>query len=287
MTEDTTPAITADTPGVQGLGQAALFNDPRQLLDMNPASLRALAAEVAHEAGPVMAQIRRMIGLVCWAIRAQVPEGEYGKWVAGYSELVGVSARTLDRWRSDAMKASGIMNPYTSQRAKTAGQPPRLDTAGELIPAASTEAPAKKSEEAEPRPLSPPGEAPSDPSSESPTGSDAGGVEVHSRATTPPARLPSMRQVAAAWVADLHNTEEGFGAKWTPEEVAYVQTRLTAEMNSWRHVHGIVDSPKRSPAQSAAANALRRTTPVPLGGRKSSHDPTCSCFGCKPAKVAK
>lgn len=130
--------------------RAALFADPPSLLSMDPGMLRDLAAEVAVEAGPIMKQVRTMVGLVSWALRSKVPAGEFGAWIQSYSELVGVSVRTLHEWRVQATEQVGIIDPYKSKRGpKPAGESGQLAETREspkVIPAASTEAPAKTSE---------------------------------------------------------------------------------------------------------------------------------------------
>lgn len=280
MTEDLTPAevgsIVPATPT-----QAALFDDPMRVLALDAAELRLVGAEIARQVHPTLAEVRRLVGLVAWAMRTKVPAGEYGKWAEGYAEMVGVSVRTLGDWRAKVEKSAGVISPFSSPREReTAGQSKRLAEPAKLIPADSQEAPA--------------------PSSESHR-SDPGGVSAPAPppAAPPPARLPSLRQVAAAWVIDLVNTEEGFGAKWTPDEAAVVNARFDLEMKCWRKANGI-DTPKPGPLVVRGRMVGRKpTAPFPFPGvrtvdlldpstrRKRSHDPTCTCLGCKPAKAAK
>lgn len=157
-------------------------DDPQSLLAKTPAELRAIGIEVALVAAPRMAEIKRYVGLVCWAMRAKVVPGEYGKWVEGYAEMVGVTVRTLGEWRSRAEALADIESPFTSPRKpKTAGQSTQLEETSKVrapIPVTFTEAPAKKSEGAAPlgevRPVAPSGPLP-EPSPVAPQGVDDAG----------------------------------------------------------------------------------------------------------------
>jgi hypothetical protein len=125
---------------------------------------------------------------VSWALRSKVPAGEFGAWIQSYSELVGVSVRTLHEWRVQATEQVGIIDPYKSKREpKAAGESGRLAESRQspkVIPAASTEAPAKQSVGSGPGiPQTRPGvAAPADPSS--------GGADVQ-RPAAPTGEAPT------------------------------------------------------------------------------------------------
>ncbi len=123
-------------------GQLAFIQNPSDLLEKSPAELRRFALQLAQEARPAMAEIRRYVGLICWAMRSKVPQGEYTVWVDAYAVELGVSIRTLYDWRAAAEKKAGIASPYSAPRqGKGAGQAGGLADLQKPIPALSTEAP--------------------------------------------------------------------------------------------------------------------------------------------------
>lgn len=369
MNTDLTPATTADTtPDVLGLGtyQAALFDDPAQLLALDAAKLRRLGADLAHQVKPGLAEVRRVVGLVCWAMKSKVPHGEYGTWVEGYSALIGIPVRTLGDWRAKAESGSGVPNPYTAPRPpKAAGQSRRLASPANLIapiPAASKEArsstpksttadaaatsspapataptatvipsgasdadptsttesfgqsgtaptsprteptarsksdpaPAKSSEGARVTPPRTgkgasiaPSLAPSDPSSEQ-LRSGPGGV-VAPAGVTPPeppilsinGEVPEPLLVSDAdglrWLRSKSEAAiRSMGDPWRPA--------IQSEIDRWALAMGIM-RPKEPTVKRIVGRKLVEA-PVPPRSKRP-HDPTCSCLGCKPAKVAK
>lgn len=138
-------------------GQAALWADPRQLLDFDEASLRRLAAEVGHEAGGVLAQVRRAVGLVAWAAWYRMTEKDYRSFAEGLAGDLDIEAETLRNWRravvrTDKLPVPGVAGLRAGEAAKgrkAAGQPTGAlspTAPSGVIPAASTEASAKSSE---------------------------------------------------------------------------------------------------------------------------------------------
>jgi hypothetical protein len=181
---ETTPAVFT--------GQLAFIQNPSDLLEKSPAELRRYALQLAQEARPAMAEIRRYVGLICWAMRSKVPQGEYTAWVDAYAVELGVSVRTLYDWRTGAEKKAGIDSPYSAPRqGKSAGQAGRLAELQKPIPAASTEAP-KLPERPVVGPTPPP--VPSGPTS-------AGGGP--SSGTTPPPAGPNATVAAPTIRAQL------------------------------------------------------------------------------------
>lgn len=130
--ERVTPvAVLAAVPD----GQAALFEDPRRLLALEPAELRQLGAEVAQESGSVLARVRRANGLVAWAMWYQSTELAYADWERAHAEDLRVPPTTLRRWRRDVVDAEslpvpavGVLRSEAAKKAvavrKTAGQTP-------------------------------------------------------------------------------------------------------------------------------------------------------------------
>lgn len=148
-TQDVTLAI----PGVQ----SSLFGSPLELLEVDDAELRRVAALVGHEAGSVLAQVRRMAGLVAWAAWYRMDEKGYREFAGGMATDLGIEVETLRKWRRAVVTRENLPVPgVAGQRAeaaekgrKTAGQTGgavRTSATPKPIPAASTEAPAKQSE---------------------------------------------------------------------------------------------------------------------------------------------
>jgi hypothetical protein len=126
--EPVTPvAVLASAPG-----QAAFFDDPRRLLTLPLPELRQVAAEAAREGKPIFAQLRRVYGLVAWAMWNQVSELAYADFERDYAADLNVPAPTLRRWRRDVVASDGLPVPTVAAirseaakaSAKTAGQAP-------------------------------------------------------------------------------------------------------------------------------------------------------------------
>ncbi len=261
-------------------GQAALFDDPQVVMAMSASELRLAAVDLARAVRPSMIEIRRVVGLVCWAMRAKVPAGEYGKWVEGYAEMVGVTARTLGEWRSKAEAKAGVVPAFTSPRQnKTAGQTSQLEETSKPIPADSKETPTKKSEGGEQVGKTPPAPAskpPSDASSEGaglqPPAGPTGGTPPPQRSApsgpNPTGPVPSLRQEASTAYRALHEATEGIGAKWTIEEATYWQNRTEREMDAWRRANRI-DQPKRRQGTISRPADRAPSPPVKLNGAPS------------------
>ena len=106
--EQVTPsAVLAALPD----GQAALFDDPRRLLALEPPELRQVGAEVARESGSVLARVRRANGLVAWAMWYQSTELAYADWERAHAEDLGIPPTTLRRWRRDVVDAESLPVP--------------------------------------------------------------------------------------------------------------------------------------------------------------------------------
>ncbi len=276
-------------------GQAALWADPRQLLDFDDASLRHLAAEVGHEAGSVLAQVRRAVGLVAWAAWYRMTEKDYRAFAEGLAGDLDIEVETLRNWRravvrTDKLPVPGVAGLRAGEAAKgrkTAGQPKGAlspTAPSGVIPAVSTEAPTKTSEGkngAGSRPHSAPGDSaarlgsPSDPPS--------GGAELQPSAgptdepppssrpappgSNPTGPVPSLRQEASTAYRALHESTEGIGAKWTIEEATYWQNRTEREMDAWRKANRI-DQPK--PERERRQPKMTRPQAAVIAGRAIS-----------------
>jgi hypothetical protein len=284
VTNNLPEKLSASIPSLSE--RASLFADPPSLLGMDPATLRDLAAEVAVEAGPIMKQVRTMVGLVSWALRSKVPAGEFGAWIQSYSELVGVSVRTLHEWRVQATEDAGIIDPYKSKREpKTACESGRLAESRKSpkpIPATFTEAPAKQSEGSGPgMPQTRPGvAAPSGPSSggaelQPPTGPTGEPPSPRSAPLDPPRNptgpVPSLRQEASATFNALLDAPEGIGAKWTVEEATYWENRSQREMEAWRKANKIAGKVTRPYLGDGGGTSTRRAAEARIAAAPPSN----------------
>lgn len=288
-------------------GQAALFDDPLRILALSDGDFASLVGAVRQHAGSVLAEVRRYVGLVAWGAWHRYDEKRYREFVADFAQRLGVEPRAVLDWRRAVTKADNLAYPTVaalrSAAAKGAGRKSNA-TPTRSIPADSQEAPAKTSEGVAPgaaaRPAAPSGPSGGHGSAEEQAEDHRTGghrparppaLDTDTPGLRPPApRPPSLRQVAAQFFVDLVNTEEGFGAKWTPDEAAVVNARFNLEMKAWRKANGIVDDVAKEAStlsQFDRARAAAPQRPIPSPGRNRAHDPTCSCFGCKPAKAAK
>lgn len=195
------PAERQDsTPALLG-GQAALFENPAQLLDLSDVDLKELAVLFGRHGSSVFAQVRAQAGLLAWAGWFRFGEVTYATFLLGLARDLGVQPDTLMKWRRDVVKERKLAVPgvvkarsdAAKEGHKAAGQ-----TAGagwssgksKPIPATSKETPAKKSEGVSPDPaqageLRGPTITPSDPPS--------GGAELQAPAGPTDEPPPSSR----------------------------------------------------------------------------------------------
>jgi hypothetical protein len=144
MDDATTGAAEPVTPVVvltSTPGQAAFFDDPRRLLTLPLPELRQVAADAAREGKPIFAQLRRVYGLVAWAMWNQVSELAYADFERDYAAELNVPAPTLRRWRRDVVASDGLPVPTVAAirseaakaSAKTAGQAPSATKNGSKV----------------------------------------------------------------------------------------------------------------------------------------------------------
>lgn len=95
-------------------GQAALFQEPTQLLELPDDQFNRLIVEYGRKAGGGYRKMRREVGLLVWAQRHRLGEGPFGRWAEGYAELVGVDERTLRNWRQAVERDEGLPTPQAS-----------------------------------------------------------------------------------------------------------------------------------------------------------------------------
>jgi hypothetical protein len=154
-------------------GQAALFEDPLQLLGLEDTQFVDLVAAVRQEGESVIRAVRRIVGLLAWAAWHRYDERRYREFVADFATRLGVEPRAVLDWRRAVTKKGNLPMPKVAALRSEARKGARRGTSNTepvLIPAASTEAPAKKSEGARVTPprtgkgaSSAPSLAPSDP----------------------------------------------------------------------------------------------------------------------------
>lgn len=117
--------ITSETLNLPG-GQAALFEDPQRLLTADIQDLDRVAHHVASEAKPLLAQIRRVAGLIAWAYRCRLSDGDYGDWEKGYAARLGVKPPTLATWRDAVCRSDGLQLPAASALRSEAARAAKL-----------------------------------------------------------------------------------------------------------------------------------------------------------------
>lgn len=306
--------------------QSSLFDDdPRRMLGLNDGEFAALVADVARHGDSVFAGIRKVVGLLAWAAWHRYDEKRYREFVADFAGRLGVESRVILDWRRKAAKGLPMpaMAQARSDARKSAGQGP-VNTSGRIIPAASTEAPAKPSEggeqvgETRPVPLSQP---PSGKSSEG-VGHAREGLPApsvsHPAPSDPPrndtGRPVGGRQLAALVYAAMREVDPtDAGPVTTPEEATFLRQWAQRTLDAWKAVYAPpapAEKPQRRQGtaaydmmaeqhDAAAPKPQRRqgTITRPNGHAFASppngmvpkgkrHALDCSCLGCKPAKAA-
>ena len=142
------PAERADVALALTGTQASLFDDdPSRLLGLDDGEFASLVADVRQTSDSVFTHIRKVVGLLAWAAWHRYDEKRYREFVADFAQRLGVESRVILDWRRKAAKGLPMpaMAQARSDARKGAGQTPG-NTSGRIIPAASTEAPAKQSE---------------------------------------------------------------------------------------------------------------------------------------------
>ncbi len=117
------------TPALLG-GQAALFENPAQLLDLDDVALKELAVLFGRHGASVFAQVRAQAGLLAWAGWFRFGEVTYSAFLLGLSKDLGVQPDTLMKWRRDVVKDRKLVVPgvvkarsdAAKEGHKTAGQ---------------------------------------------------------------------------------------------------------------------------------------------------------------------
>lgn len=230
-------------------GQAALFEDSDQLLALTDAQLRHLAAMVGEDAESGLAQMRRRFGLLAWAGWLRFEGKPYEEYVAALARYVGVNPRTVKSWRDSVVEKDSLaVPPATDQRKREAAD--REETrrsapvrAGKQhgiapIPAASTEAPTKKSEGGEPA-----GETRPVPTCHPPSGPSPVGGSALGEVSAPPAAVPrptTYRALTARIVASMHDLDpEDGGPVLTAEEATFLQGWSTRIVKAWQASLGV------------------------------------------------
>lgn len=181
-------------------GQAALFEDPLQILGLADAQFIELVAAVRQEGESVLRTLRRIVGLIAWAGWHRYDEKRYREFVADFAERLGVEPRAVLDWRRAVTKRDNLPMPAVAQArssaAKSAGQTPGATKDVAAIPATSSEA-ANTSEGARVTPATTgkgasgaPSLAPSDPSGGH--GSAEEQAEDHRTGGLRPARPPAL-----------------------------------------------------------------------------------------------
>jgi transposase-like protein len=155
---DNLPVERSDsTPALLG-GQAALFENPSQLLDLDDVALKELAVLFGRHGASVFAQVRAQAGLLAWAGWFRFGEVTYSAFLIGLAKDLGVQPDTIMKWRRDVVRERKLAVPgvvkarsdAAKEGHKTAGQTSgagRSSGKSKVIPVDSTEAPGKQPEE--------------------------------------------------------------------------------------------------------------------------------------------
>lgn len=237
------------TPALLG-GQAALFENPTMLLDLDDVALKELAVLFGRHGASVFAQVRAQAGLLAWAGWFRFGEVTYSAFLLGLSKDLGVQPDTLMKWRRDVVRERRLPVPgvvkarsdAAKEGHKTAGQPSgagRSSGKSKPIPATSKEVPAESSAGGGSGPL--PAAPPAGPSSRGARTTAPPRLAPTDEAPTSPSpapldpsdRPPSRRQQASAIVAAFQDAEDGVGRGWTHEEATYLFARFRAERDAW------------------------------------------------------
>lgn len=267
------------TPALLG-GQAALFENPAQLLDLDDVALKELAVLFGRHGASVFAQVRAQAGLLAWAGWFRFGEVTYSAFLLGLSKDLGIQPDTLMKWRRDVVKDRKLAVPgvvkarsdAAKEGHKTAGQ-----TAGAGRSSGKTAPIRATSKEV---PLEPSGGA----ELQAPAGPTDGDVDPSLRSTpldpprNPTGPVPSLRQAASSAFCALSEAPEGIGAKWTVEEATYWENRSKREMDAWRKAHGLtLTEPKRRQgtiSRPQAAVIAGRAITAPVNGSLTRRDVT-------------
>jgi hypothetical protein len=287
------------TPALLG-GQAALFDDPRLILQWDDAFLRSVAANIGKEGGSILAQLRRAAGLVAWAAWHRFDDKTCEAFLRGIADNLGVSVRTVREWRKVVIDKETLPIPALAaarsdealKRNTPAGQGRRITTPStkpDPIPVDSTETADLSSGGAGIQPAPP--VAPTDgvaldgtPSLSAPPGPPEYGTHIDD-------------------TTDVHVDVDAIGLRWlqskTTQEVRAIGDpwgpAIRAEVKRWAEAIGFTE-PKRPGLSVAKLVQAGSTGPVPVpsprydlkppprnGAKRHALD--CSCLGCKPAKA--
>lgn len=251
-------------------GQAALFEDSNQLLELTDAGLRHVAALYCDRMETGLAEMRRNFGLLAWAGWLKFEGAPYEQFVSALAKAAAVHVRTVKAWRDSVVEKDDLAVPAaTAQRKEEAkarenrrSKPVRAENLHGTapIPAASTEAPAKSSEGGGTGTHQPPASgatqlAPSGPSS------GGAGIQPPPRPTgdpTSPLSAPPDPIEYGTHVddtTDVHVDVDAIGLRWlkskTTREVRAIGDpwgpAIRAEVRRWAEAFGAPPAPAEKP----------------------------------------
>lgn len=176
-------------------GQAALFEyEPLRILALSDGDFAALVGLVRQQGESLIQGVRRYVGLLAWAAWHRYDEKRYREFVADFATRLGVEPRNVLDWRRAVVKKGDLPYPPVagarSVAAKGAGQR-AVTTKARSIPAASTEAPGKKSEGGGRRGATPAGSPIAPPSGQSSEGARVTPPRTGKGASSAPPLAPS------------------------------------------------------------------------------------------------
>lgn len=271
-------AVLEPTPlaaaGTELDGQAALWADPAQLLNLPDDEFRQFTTDVVRTAGPLIAQVRQAAGMMAWAGWHRFEDRPYREFIEGLAAGLGTSKKSVERWRDKVVKEARLPRPTradlrageATNRGKPAGQRPDVDTLSTVIPASSAEAAEIPGEHAPAGSGRPAGAG-------SPGHSSEGGGRVGETRTAPPVippsdqllegvrsngapapsgpteRLPSDRQLVHRVIAAMREVDPAdAGPRLTPEEATFLRQWAQRTLDAWRGTT-VPASPPEPPAR--------------------------------------
>jgi hypothetical protein len=244
------PAEKPDAVLVTMGGQAALFDDPLQVLGLNDQRFTELVAVVRSGGESLIAGVRRYVGLLAWAAWHRYDEKRYKEFVADFADRLGVEPRNVLDWRRAVTKSDNLPLPAVaamrSEARKTAGRKPS-DTRLASIPAASTEAPKLPERPAVPASRTP---APSGPTSAG--GGPSSGAVSPPAGPNPTERPPTYRTQAARVLATMRDVEPAdAGPALTEDDATFLRQWAQRTLAAWKDAQAAAPAPAGCPHPKA------------------------------------
>lgn len=129
------PLLPARTvPGTPSL--VSLIEQPMKLLQLPETAFTSLVDDFIAQGAPLMKAVRRGAGILAWAARHKLRDGEYGPWLHRLAEELGQHEDSVIRWRDQVTSEMGLPVPAATKersRARLAGAAKAVRRAGEKL----------------------------------------------------------------------------------------------------------------------------------------------------------